>query len=135
MPNTETFELIVPGTPDEVSGTAALPAWMTWYMRFAYLAFAVVGVAFGINGAIAGRPLSQILVASLPLLLVGLVLGGFGIGLHVSHADKQVPALVDTLSATVLGSSEVVAREARLKREPVEERGEARARPIPEKES
>jgi hypothetical protein len=202
MPKTETFELIVPGTPEEVAarlrgktrwrpfpyqgsplggrkkplggrvgkegfrvaldprdlfqlmqavahgklephgegstrvaGTASLPIWMTWYLRIVYLAIAVVGVGIGTTGTIAGWPLSQILISSLPLLVVGLVLGAFSIGLHVSHADKQVPALVDTLSATLLGASEVAAKEARLTREPIEERDGERARPIPEKES
>jgi len=118
----------------KVSGTASLPTWMTWYLRMAYLAIAVVGVAIGGVGTIAGWPVSQILLSSLPFLLVGLVLGGFSIGLHVSHADKQVPALVDSLSATLLGTSAVAAKEARLAREPVGEGEKARPRPVPEKE-
>lgn len=74
-----------------VEGTAGLPAWMTWYLRFAFVAG--LGV-MGFGGWAAMTSAEGGIAAFIPLFF-GLVIVAMtgGIGLNVANADKQVDAL------------------------------------------
>lgn len=74
-----------------IEGTAGLPTWMTWYLRFAFVAG--LGVT-GVGGWLAATGAEGGLPAFLPLLF-GLVIVAMtaGIGLNVSNADAQVADL------------------------------------------
>ncbi len=88
----------VPGGT-RIQGEVGLHPWMTWYLRAAFLAMVAGGLGTGAWGFATGA--QELMIVAAALLVVGVVAGGAGIGLHVAHADDNVEALVRTLRTTL----------------------------------
>jgi len=84
-------------------GTAGMPMWIVWYMRIASAVFvplAILAAAWPLLSEAGTQGMVMAAVFTLVAVL-GTVLG---VGLNVSHAEKQLPELEATL-ASISGST------------------------------